>query len=465
MSVLRLWTTTHVFSGMVTMPSPSRLVPFLLVAALFIPVLLHAQQSLLQAGPMLGHIDMQEARIWIQTKSDADVYVTYRDSADADQSFRTQTIRTSERTACTATLVADRVRPGRTYLYDVHINGKACRFGYPTRFRTQPIWKWRPDPPPTYTIALGSCFYVNEEGFERSTGNYGSDYEIMTAIRTKRPDFMLWLGDNTYLREPDWNSRAGILHRYTHTRSLPELQPLLASTAHYAIWDDHDYGPNDADRSWWGKYNTLEAFRLFWCNPSYGVMDRPGITTSFEAGDVQFFLLDDRYYRAANNRKDGERTILGNDQIEWLIDALSSSTATFKIVAVGSQFLTDNVRKECFARMPEERRKIIDMITHNGIKGVLFVSGDIHAAELSKLDRPDTYPLYEFTCSSLTAGANAGINEQSNAFRVPGTAVGQHNFGTVTVSGPSKKRVLTLRVFDKSGQELWNRAITEGELQ
>ena len=54
----------------------------------------------------------------------------------------------------------------------------------------------------------------------------------------KNPDFMLWLGDNTYLRESDWNSRTGFIKRYPHTRALSELQPLLASTHHYATWDD-----------------------------------------------------------------------------------------------------------------------------------------------------------------------------------------------------------------------------------
>ena len=108
---------------------------------------------------------------------------------------------------------------------------------------------------------------------------------------------------------------------------------------------------------------------------------------------------------------------------------------------------------------------MIDLITKNDIKGVVFVSGDIHAAELSRLDRSGTYPLYEFTSSSLTAGANKDIEQQSNAYRVPGTAVGKHNFGLITVSGPAKQRVLTLSVYDKDGNQIWQRAISEAELR
>ena len=70
----------------------------------------------------------------------------------------------------------------------------------------------------------------------------------MTAIAAQRPDLMLWMGDNTYMREPDWYTRTGVFHRYSHTRELPELQPLLAAASHYATWDDHDYGADNAGK-------------------------------------------------------------------------------------------------------------------------------------------------------------------------------------------------------------------------
>lgn len=444
---------------------PMRSCTLLLLALVVGLTTAQAQPARILAGPMVGHVDMREASIWLQTDVAAYVAIEYFDSAAPSRRYKTMPLFTNDDKAHTAIFTCDSVEPGRTYVYEVMLNGQKASFGYPLRFHTQPIWKWREADPPSATLAIGSCFYVNEDGYERSTGGYGSDYDIVTSIHAKSPDAMLWLGDNVYLREPDWNSRAGIFKRYSHTRALPQLQPLLASTAHYAIWDDHDYGPNDADRSWWGKDNALDAFKSFWCNPSYGVGGKPGITTSFSLVDVDVFMLDDRYYRAPNDRKDGERTILGEHQVQWLIDALVSSKATFKIVAVGSQFLTDNLRKECFARMPQERKRILDLIAQNDIKGVLFISGDIHAAELSMLERPGTYPIYEFTSSSLTAGANKDIAQQSNTYRVSGTAVGQHNFGLITVSGPAKERALLLAVYDKDGNELWQKSIKEADLR
>ena len=114
---------------------------------------------------------------------------------------------------------------------------------------------------------MGSGAYFNEARYDRSGNPYGDGYEIYSNMAKAGADFMIWLGDNIYLREPDWNSWSGIIHRYTHDRAIPELQEFLASTHHYAIWDDHDYGPNNSDRGYWNKNQTMEAFKIFWANP------------------------------------------------------------------------------------------------------------------------------------------------------------------------------------------------------
>lgn len=442
----------------------------LLLVVLLVSTAVHspAQTSLLRSGPMIGHVDMQEARIWLQTTEPATVQITYRRQDGSGTTYSTAPMQTTWETACTATLVADSVRPGTTYTYTVAVNGAPCPLPHATTFRTQPIWKWRSDDYPTASLMIGSCFYVNEDGYERHRNGvesgYGSEFEILDAMTRTPTDAMLWLGDNVYLREPDWNSRSGILRRYAHTRAYAGLQPFLASRAHYAIWDDHDYGPNNSNTTFWGKHHALEAHRLFWPNPSVGMPEFAGITTTFELLDMQVFLLDDRWYRTPEHVT-GEHTILGDAQLDWLVGALASSTATFKIIAVGSQVLSTDTRKEGFVHAAQERDRLIAAITENKISGVIFVSGDIHAAELSRLDRPGTYPLYEFTSSALTAGSNTGIADQPNDRRVKGTAYGEHNYGTLSVSGKRKQRVLTLTLHDRRGNVVWTRAINEQDLR
>ncbi len=413
-----------------------------------------AQRSLLQSGPMLGYNEMREVLLWVQTKEPARVQFAYWVKEKPAEKFFTDEKMTAESEAFTAKLPADEVEPGTDYVYQVLINGQAVELDYPTEFRTQELWRWRYDPP-AFTVVVGSCSYVNEEVYDRPGKPYGSDFQIFTTIHRMRPDAMVWLGDNVYLREADWYSRTGIMKRYTHTRSLPEMQPLLASTHHYAIWDDHDFGPNDSDRSYVHKETTLEAFRLFWGNPTFGVNGQKGITTFFQYNDIDFFLLDDRYFRSPNRLKHGDRTMLGKEQLEWLIDALAASYAPFKMVCIGNQVLNPAKASETYENVfPEERAYILKRIEEEGIKNVIFLTGDRHKSELSKYVNAEDNTVYDLTISPFTAGVNTW--EEENELRVEGTEVAEHNFGLLEFSGPRTERVLTIRVFDADGNEEWS---------
>lgn len=426
-------------------------------------------QSPLRSGPMLGHVDMRGASIFVQTHKPASVAIRYVDSA-SNATFTTPAIRSSDEHANCVTLQLDSVEPGRTYRYTVLVDGAEVRLSFPTIFRSRPTWKYRGKTIPNVTIALGSCHYVNELGYERldSSGvekGYGTPTEIFSSILARRPDAMLWLGDNVYMREPDWGSRAGMLKRYSHTRAYVPARPMLANVPNYATWDDHDYGPNDSDRSWWMKNTALEVFKLFWPNPSYGMRGQEGVCTSMEIADVQVFMLDDRWFRNANDRIDQQRRILGDSQLQWLIDGLSASRATFKVVAVGSQVLSDNKKREGFERSSFERDELIQTITKNQIPGVIFVSGDVHFAELSKRDREGTYPLYELTSSPLSAGLNTSQTYRTNTLNVPGTEYVGHNFGLISVEGARGARMLTLRIVDASGKDVWLKTFSEKDLR
>ena len=417
---------------------------------------LNAQNSKIQSGPMLGYSEMKEVIIWVQTKESCSVQVLYWNIKNEKQVHKTDEIRTKKSHAYTAKLIIDRVEPGNTYEYALLINNEPMVFSYPTTFKTQALWKYRGDPP-NFSLATGSCAYINETKYDRP-GKYGDDYEVFEAIHAQRPDLMIWLGDNFYYREPDWNSWTGIIHRNTHSRSIPELQPLLASTHHYAIWDDHDYGPNDSDRSFWNKEQTYDAFKLFWPNPSFGIDGAKGAITSFQYGDADFFLLDNRTYRSSNKLKANDKTILGATQLQWLKDALVSSSATFKIIALGGQFLTSVQAYETYSNngFKHERDKIIDFIYNHNIKGVVFLSGDRHFTELSLLKEEGKPDIYDLTTSSLTAGVNIYGDQEKNDYRIPKTLVMRHNFSLLNFRGTLENRELFIENFDFEGKKMWD---------
>lgn len=434
-----------------------------IIFVIFFVSAIYAQQDLLQSGPMLGQSQMREVSIWLQTKESAKVKIGYKETgSNSELIFTSEKITTSEN-FYTTTLTADKVEPGKNYEYKVFINDEELKFDYPLEFQTQKLWQWREDPP-AYKFLVGSCLYINEEIYDRPGKPYGGEYQILTDMFNKDADFMVWLGDNTYLREADWYSKTGIYNRYTHTRSLNELQPILASTHHYATWDDHEFGPNNSNRSFVAKETTLQAFKDFWANPSYGINGKPGVTTYFEWGDAAFFMMDNRYYRTPENRKTSDRQILGDEQIEWLIDGLTTTDAEFKFVCLGGQFLNTTPVGENHSTFPEERIKILNLIEKEGIEGVIFLTGDIHRTELTKLDRYRNYPLYEFTLSPLTAGPSTW-DKPINNHRVDNTLVQERNYGMFEITGPRKDRKLKCSVYNSNGELKWTYEINASDLK
>ena len=433
-----------------------------IVIVLFIAVLFSKENNI-NAGPMVGYSEKVEVALWIQTKTEADVKFLYWDVNNPKIIFETDSKTTEKVSGFTATLIADLVQPGTIYNYQPIINGSKINLDYKLEFQTQEHWEYRKDAP-DFSFSIGSCAYTNEIEKDRPGKSYGGDYFIYKNILNKNPDFMLWLGDNVYFREPD-ASRTGVYHRYTYDRALSDLQPLLGSVHHYAIWDDHDYGPNNSDRSFIHKNLTLQAFKDFWANPSYGIGDNGGITTQFKWSDVDFFLLDNRFFRTPQNREYIYKEILGDDQVQWLIDALLNSKAPFKIIAIGGQFLNSEKVFENHINWEDEHNKILDLIKKEKIEGVIFLSGDRHFSEVSKMDRYGAYSLYDFTVSPLTSGFCDICKNEKNKYRINESGVFQRNFAVFKVSGATKNRTLDYTIFNNKGEALWNYTLHEDDLK
>ncbi len=410
-----------------------------------------AQNAEIQAGPMLGYAEMKEAVVWVQTTESAEIWAVYDDLSTPEiEAFETEKVQTVTHDGHTAKLYFTKVNAGKEYAYTLKINGKDFQKDY-YKFKTAPNWEFRTDPP-AFKMAMGSCAYINEGDYDRPGKAYGGDYQIFESILEKKPDAMLWLGDNIYLRPADWWTRTGFIGRYTHTRSLPQMQKLLASCNHFATWDDHDFGPNDATGSWVQKDLALEMFQKFWVNPTFGYSDLQGIMSGFVYIDLPFILMDNRFHRTENFEK-GEKQIFGKAQSDRMIDLLKYSQAPFKIVAVGGQFLNTAQVYENHANYSEERNYILQRIEEEDIKGVIFVSGDRHHGEVSELELPNGNKIWEITTSPLTAGPASRV-EETNENRVEGTLITQRNFAVLEVSGKFRARKVKFVFYDSDGQEL-----------
>jgi alkaline phosphatase D len=428
--------------------------------------------ELLKSGPMVGYSEMTETVVWLQTKKPCRTQIRYWKRGTPETAKKTEVVETNEKSDLIARFTISNLEFGTRYDYEVYLNNQPLKFQYETSFQTQAMWRFRTDPP-NFRIAIGSCAYINDTPFDRPGNPYGSGYEVFKTLAAQKPDAMLWLGDNTYYREADWLTETGMRYRYAHTRAMPEMQQLLASTHNYAIWDDHDYGPNDSDRSFRGRETSLKVFKDYWANQAYGTMETSGVFFRFEWGDVEFFMLDDRFHRSPNFWPTGpDKVMFGEAQMRWLMESLVNSRAPFKVIAGGNQLMNPMTLFEGFGRFPEEQRRLINFIRDAKIEGVLFLSGDRHHTELIKRTEQGLYPLYEFTSSPLTSGTGRIAAEENNAARVPGTWVtGVKNFGLIELSsikdanGKIADRVMTLRAIDLTGKEWWKHEIKASELK
>jgi alkaline phosphatase D len=285
-------------------------------------------------------------------------------------------------------------------------------------------------------------------------------------------DFHIWLGDNWYTREVDYSSAWGLNYRASHDRAQKELQSFMASMPQYAIWDDHDYGPNDAGKSYLLKDESRAVFNNYFLNPTSGESGK-GTYTQFSFSDADFFLTDDRFFRSEEDIADSvggqpnkEKTYFGPQQMDWLKNALLFSRAPFKFIVTGSQILNPLNKYECMQHYSFEYNDLMKFLKDHKINGVLFLTGDRHHSEVIKLNRENAYPLYDITVSPYTSGVSkASGNEANNPAREPNTLVETQNFGKISVHGNKNERELELQLIGTKGEALGSWKVSEKELK
>jgi alkaline phosphatase D len=429
-------------------------------------------KGLLKSGPMLTQVELRTARIWIETApSVSEAAIEYWEKLDSlQQKIRKNFPISSQHTDFRPLQIElGGLKINTTYQYNILIGNHIAATGY---FTTKQLWQWRQSPP-DFSFLAGSCAYTNEPIYDRPGKPYGNDTSIFSAMSNeKNAAFMLWLGDNWYTREADYYSEWGLWYRASHDRSVSELQNFLKAMPHYAIWDDHDYGPNDADKSYILKEASRTVFMNYWGNPSYG-QNNQGIYSKFTYSDCDFFLMDDRWFRSAdamqkeiNGLPNTDKRMWGDQQMEWLKNALLNSKATFKFIVTGSQTLNVASSYDCLQSYPVEFTELMNFLTTEKVNGVLFLTGDRHHSEVIKYERSTTYPLYDITSSPLTSGVGkVSGKELNNPAREANTLVEAQNYARLSVTGPPKNRTLKIEFVGIKGEVVATWSIQENKLR
>ncbi len=347
-------------------------------------------QALLH-GPMLGAVTDHGARFWLRTVEATPVTVRVFDAAQGGRCVATGSAKTARDQDFTGIVEVTGLEPNTRYTYEVQIRGQRVTGALRPTLRTFP----RAGRPGRFRVAFGG-----------GAGYTPQHESIWDTIASFEPAATLLLGDNVYIDLPE---SPGAFQRYTYYRrqSRSEFRRLVRATSVYAIWDDHDAAIDDAwlgpyvDRPSW-KLDQWTLFRQNWNNPAYGDPKWPGCWFRFTIADVDFFLLDCRFYRT--NPFGDHPTMLGPVQKAWLLDQLRESQATLKVIASSVPWAPGSKpgSRDTWDGFAGEREQIFSWLDRHAITGVLLLSADRHRSDAWKIDRPTGYPLYDLMSSRLT---------------------------------------------------------------
>lgn len=429
------------------------------------------------SGPWAGNIEIRNATIWVEVTPDVKSVTVKFTAVNAEKKIsgiENGLVKYKGRLGNDFNplkIELNGLKMNTTYQYSIFIDDKPVTLPFSTKFTTRDLWQWR-KPAPDFTFLTGSCAYFNEPEFDRPGKPYGGDSSIFETMSKIPAAFNLWLGDNWYTREVDFYSSWGLNYRASHDRATPVLQKFMAAMPQISIWDDHDYGPNNAGKEYILKDESRKVFINYSLNPSYGE-DGKGIYSVTGYSDVDVFLTDDRFFRShedmpdsINGKPNNSKTYFGKMQMEWLKNALLFSNATFKIIATGSQVLNPFSTADCMKSYSAEYIDLMHFLEAQKINGVLFFTGDRHHSEIIKMDRPGLYPLYDVTTSPFTAGVSKVRGaELNNTARISGTLVEEQNFAKVTVSGKKNDRTLKVEFIGLNGDKLGEWKVNEKEIR
>lgn len=315
-------------------------------------------------------------------------------------------------------------------------------------------------------LAFGSC------------ADQAKPQPIWDGLLASRPQLVLFGGDNVYASRQPW-SEAQLREAYALQAAQPGFARVRAQVPHLAIWDDHDYGLNDAGADFVHKAASKQAFLDFWKVAADDPRRRrEGLHGSWTFGppgrQLRLIVLDTRWWRSpwqptdqrAPGREryvpvaDAARTMLGEAQWAWLRQELAEP-AQLRLVYSSVQVLAEGHGFERWGNFPLELDRLFRLVQQTRAGGVILLSGDRHVGALYREARASApYPLYEATASGWTHPWRDAAEPGPN--RIGGLVTDLH-FGMVEVDWPGRRVRLQLR--GVAGQLLREQSIGFAELQ
>ena len=361
--------------------------------------------------------------------------------------------------------------------------------------------------------------------------------KIYEAMRQTKPHFFIHSGDNIYadgIINPEQTAENGQIWtnvvtpevakvaetqnefrgRYKYNLSDDNVRAFNAEVPQIWQWDDHEVVNNwsdskdlSADTRYVVKDIPLlvarasTAFKEYSAQRPHGADEPDRVYSKISYGPLlDVFVIDMRSYRSSNTAnlqtvESAETAFLGNEQISWLVNELSHSTATWKVIAadmpiglnIGDGTVNNVVggtpRWEAIANGNDdvaagrelEIARLLSDVKKANVNNIIWLTADVHYAaahyyDASKAKTSDFNNFYEFVAGPLNAGS-FGPNTKDATFgpqvlfeKAP--APGQVNlspyaglqfFGEVNIDKASK--AMTVDFKDINGDSVFSKTL------
>jgi alkaline phosphatase D len=468
-------------------------------------------------GVAVGDVTETRAVIWSRTDRETTMHVEF-DPTPAGGAPRGLHVRADD--DFTGQLAVSGLRPATRYRFRVSFGewgarGAAVHGAFTTA-------------PPASASARVSIAWTGDFAGQNVCRHASEGFPILGAIANDAPDLFVALGDMIYADDrcaavgrygnaqvpgdfAEATDLPGFWAHWRYARGDAHFQRLLAQTPMVGIWDDHevvnDFGPRTDTRAA-PPYTAgvpllplgLRAF-LDYTPLASDARDPRRLYRRLRWGrHVELFVLDNRQYRDANATPDSPaKTMLGREQLAWLLAGIAESDATWKIL-VSSVPLSiptgspPEAGRDGFANYdtdpaPADRARGAPLPTATGFEAelatimralrasladALFITTDVHFAEVFRYTPfagDPTFHVHEAVVGPGNAGVfpnrafDATFGAESLFFHGPASADAIRsweeakrwfNYGTLDVDAAG---VLTLRVKDTAAAVLYEQRL------
>lgn len=244
--------------------------------------------------------------------------------------------------------------------------------------------------------------------------------------------------------------------RYAQYRLDEDLKAAHASVAFINIWDDHEIA-NDSYKT--GAQNhqedegSYEARKKAAVQAYYEWMpirESETLYRKFDYGNIaEVFMMDERLEGRTSpvdslkdpSINDETRSMLGEEQLNWLLTGLQDSPARWKVI--GNQVIYSylnwgfepsfTINLDSWDGYPYEQNKIADHIKSNQIENIVFVTGDTHSGWAFEVTN-DPFESYDPKTSEGAFAVEFGatsINSSNSNERTSTEAVLEHEANIV----------------------------------